>query len=293
MNRESVVTAIDTAYDVVIHVSLKVILGIGDFFRNTRTTDIYIFPERHGEEDVTEVPQHTFKKVHDIIETKKFTGVESRKNTIMYARTVSVPVYQNPTVEFDAQVCAVPYGEIVMVLETRGRFLRVVWNTCEGWVLGEDLVDRAVFVYPEFVIGQENMVDDPNSVRVRAILADIFGVGRSEFALQAGEYVLYRLWRKGIVIEWPHDVKPRVPGLWHKILKGTPRVHTGVTSKVGSVMEYMLNSDIGHLAYVEAVFPDDTITITEVNYPDSGIYSERVLTKEEWKELRPVFIQIL
>ena len=144
-------------------------------------------------------------------------------------------------------------------------------------------------VYPEFRIGQENSVDHPNTAHVRAILGDTFSIGRSEFPLQAGEYALYRLWKKGIRIEWP-TIRPRVPGLWHKILKGTPKIHVGVTPKAGSIMEYMLNNDVGHLAYVEAVFPDNTIAISEVNFPDSGIYNERELTKEEWKELRPVFI---
>lgn len=55
----------------------------------------------------------------------------------------------------------------------------------------------------------------------------------------------------------------------------------------------MMSDEVGHVAYVEAVFPDDTITISEVNFPDSGIYNERSLLKEEWKSLKPVFIQIV
>jgi hypothetical protein len=188
-------------------------------------------------------------------------------------------------------IATISYGEMFMVLEPRGRFFRVLWNGKEGWVLREDLVDRAVNVYPQFVKGEENPVDHSNTAHIRAILGDPFGLSRSEFALQAGEYVLYKLWRKGLRIEWP-DIRPRVPGLWHKILKGSEKVHVGVTPRVGSVMEYMLNEDIGHLAYVEAVFPDDTITISEANFPDSGIYNERELKREEWRELKPVFIQV-
>jgi hypothetical protein len=210
----------------------------------------------------------------------------------MYAGNIQVPVYKNPTIEFDTKIGDIPYGEMVMMLEPRGRFSRVVWNEVEGWVLREDLVDRAARVYPEFMIGQENSVDHPNTVHVRAILGDVFGIGRSEFSLQAGEYVLYRLWKKGIRIVWPQTESPRVPGLWHKILKGVSGIHIGVTPKVGSIMEYMFNDDIGHLAYVEAVFPDNTITISEVNYPDAGIYNEREITKEEWRELKPVFISV-
>jgi surface antigen len=52
-----------------------------------------------------------------------------------------------------------------------------------------------------------------------------------------------------------------------------------------------MDNEVGYLAYVEAVFPDDVITISEANFPDAGIYNERSLTKEEWKDLRPIFIQ--
>ena len=57
-------------------------------------------------------------------------------------------------------------------------------------------------------------------------------------------------------------------------------------------MEYLFENEVGHLTYVEAVFPDTTIAISEVNFPDSGMYNERQLTKEEWKEFKPVFISV-
>lgn len=217
--------------------------------------------------------------------------VSTQKNTVMYAQSVRVFVYKNPTIEFDAHIGEIPYGEMVIVLEPRGRFYRIMWNTIEGWVLRDDIADRAVRVYPSFTIGEENSVDHPNTAQVRTILDDIFGIGCSEFPLQAGEYVLYRLWRKGIRLEWP-ETRPRIPGLWHKILKGSEQVHIGVVPKVGTIMEYMISPEIGHLAFVDAVFPDDTIIISEANFPDSGIYNERVLTKEEWKEYKPLFLAI-
>ncbi len=223
--------------------------------------------------------------------TQSRVEVSTQKNTVMYAQSVRVFVYKNPTIEFDAHIGEIPYGEMVIVLEPRGRFYRIMWNTIEGWVLRDDIADRAVRVYPAFTIGEENSVDHPNTAQVRTILDDVFGIGCSEFPLQAGEYVLYRLWRKGIHLVWP-ETRPRIPGLWHKILKGSEQVHIGVTPKVGTVMEYMISPEIGHLALVDAVFPDDTIIISEANFPDSGIYNERVLTKEEWKDYKPLFLAI-
>lgn len=218
-------------------------------------------------------------------------GVRIQKNTVMYASSVRVPVFKNPTIEFDGQIGEVPFGDMVIVLEPRGRFYRIMWNTIEGWVLKEDIADRALRVYPVFVIGEENGVDHPNTAHTRAILGDIFGLGRSEFALQSGEYVLYRLWRKGRHIVWP-EIRPRMPGVWHTILRGSRQIHIGVMPKVGDVMEYMISPEMGHVAYVEAVFPEHTITISEVNFPEAGIYNERVLTKDEWKELHPVFMTV-
>ncbi len=280
-------TAIDTAYDTllgyVIRFVERVITGSTE-----HTPLVPLLPEAPVKKDVEET---SFKTVQAILESKVSSDVAVVKNTIMYTGSLAVPVYKNPTIEFDAQVAKIPYGEMVMMLEVRGRFYRVVWRDVEGWVVREDLVDRAARVYPEFVLGQGNSVDHPNTARVRTALGDTFGLSFSEFDLQAGEYVLYRLWKKGVTIAWP-DIKPRVPGLWHKILRGVPGVHMGVLPKVGGIMEYMVTSEIGHVAYVEAVFPDDTIALSEANFPDSGIYNERELTKDEWKELKPIFITV-
>lgn len=213
-------------------------------------------------------------------------------HTSMYIRGTRVPVFRNPQMKFDAKIAEIPYGEMVTVIASEGGFYHIIWQSVRGWVLCVDIADRADEVYPLFVKGEEQMVDHTNTVRVRALIGDPFGLGRSEFPLQAGEYILYRLWRKGIQPQWP-DVRPRVPGVWHKILKGLPKVHIGIVPKSGDVMEYTTEKEVGHLAFVEAVFPDETITISEVNFLGSGMYDERVLIKEEWKELRPLFLSIV
>ena len=84
-----------------------------------------------------------------------------------------------------------------------------------------------------------------------------------------------------------------MPGLWHEILAQTAGVHIHTEPKIGMIMEYVTDDEMGHLAYVEAVFPNETITISEVNNPDSGIYNEREYTKEEWKLLQPVFLEVV
>jgi hypothetical protein len=291
------ITTIDTLFDTIINFATRLCLYVvasqpdEELPKETVVTVELPIHTTKVEDTETEPEKQTFKAIADILKVDTYAVPSAVHNTIMYAGTLSVPLYKNPTVEFDTQIATIPYGEMVMMLEPRGRFFRVIWGTIEGWVVREDLADRAVRVYPEFIVGHENVIDHPNTAHIRAILNDPFGLNHSEYPLQAGEYVLYKLWRKGVHINWP-QVRPRTPGLWHKILKGVQGVHIGVTPKVGSIMEYLFENEVGHLVYVEAVFPDNTVTISEVNYPDSGLYNERELTRDEWKELKPVFMSV-
>ncbi len=306
---QSVLGIIDTTYDFVIQFTVRLLSAYINAGVHTATTEssaetleIEIQePLIEVQEEVADVSEEektpqSFKTVGEVLQNgavlPRIRMVEAApKNTVMYAGTVSVPIFKNPTIEFDTQIGTVPFGDLVMMHEAQGRFYKVTWGHVEGWVLRDDLVDRTLQVHPQFVVGTQNLVDHPNTAHVRAILGDVFGLNRSDFPLQAGEYVLYRLWKKGIHISWP-ETRPRVPGLWHNILKGVPGIHVGVVPKAGALMEYMINSEIGHLAYVEAVFPDETISISEAHFPDSGIYNERELTREAWRELHPLFITV-
>ena len=97
--------------------------------------------------------------------------------------------------------------------------------------------------------------------------------------------------RRSKSLSWPLE-RPRSAGQWHKILKGTPGVSIGIKPRIDSVMEFVLEDGRGHVAYVEGVASDETITVSEANWPHEGIYNERVLTFEEWRELQPVFISL-
>jgi hypothetical protein len=245
-------------------------------------------PPLEVESGIEPVVPQTFKPIGTVIDDRALT--QDLSHTIAYVGSAKTPLFGSATKDFDTVVTSLSYGTMVMVLEEKGRFSRVAQDGMTGWVLREDLADRAAYVYPEFVVGEENTSQDPNTLRLRACIHDEFHGGETEVPLQAGEYVLYRLIRKGQTVNWPR-VRPRTPGRWHTILRGVPGVYIGIVPKTGSVMECTLENDIGHLAYVEAVFPDERITISEVNNPDNGIYQERTLTKAEWQLLNPVFIQ--
>lgn len=231
----------------------------------------------------------TFQAIDAILKNRAQS--DSIACSVMYVGSARAPLFLHPTKEFDAVTHELRYGDMAMVLEEKGRFAHVSVNEHDGWALRDDLLDRAAYVYPELQVGEENNADDPNTLRLRAVIGDIFHGGEAEFPLQAGEYVYYKLMRKGLSIQWP-PVRPRTPGRWHTILKGIVGVSIGVVPKVGSIMEYTQPDETGHVSYVEAVFPDQSIVLSEANYPGHGIYNERTLTKEEWTAFNPVFLQI-
>ena len=151
-------------------------------------------------------------------------------------------------------------------------------------------LQRTADVYPSFIIGAENSGREATTVRLRLVIRDEFAAILSQLPLGANEYVYYKLLRRGARIAWP-DVRPRTPGSWANILGTLEQVTVGDGATVGSVMEFVL-PEKAHLAYVENVFPDGTIQISEADWPDRGIYNERVLVEEEWRSLGPVFITI-
>lgn len=288
---QAVITVVDTLFDAVLAFSLRVLRA-------------YIYADEglylREREDVTD---EVVKQLPSPIAHKAITPPVSRvvsepvrvstaRGMVMYAGIAQVPLYKNPTIEYDGQLATIPFGAMVMAGEPKGRFYHVVWNALSGWVLREDLADRATHIYPAFEKGVENGVDARNTACVRTLIHDEFGLGRSEFSLQAGEYVLYRLWKRGLRIRWT-DARPRMPGMWHTILKGQQGIYMNIEPKVGTIMEYMIDGELGHVCYVEAVFPDDTVSVSEVNNPDSGIYNEREIPKSEWKEYKPVFIEVV
>ncbi len=217
-----------------------------------------------------------------------------QKSTVMYTSSVATALRSAPGVLGDTVYTVLPYGSLVMVLEVRDMWAQVASGTYVGWVYVDDLEDRAAHVYPSFHIEEENLADDPATLRLRAIIQDEFGAGEMGLPLQAEEYVLYRLYRKELRIEWP-QIRPRTPGTWHEILHTTPGVTVANEPKAGSVMEFLVFDEMGkeswgHMAYVDAVFPDDSIQISEANWPDDGRYNERVLVREEWQGLNPSFL---
>lgn len=237
-----------------------------------------------GHNDVS----HTFhQKVLDA--SFEIPPIAPQRNTIIYVATMGAPLRANPHTGVDNVIRNIPYGSMLVALQTEDRWVRVFHMGTEGYVSLDDVVDKAAYVYPKFVIGESNTSIDPNTERVRAMIEDTFSCGESDLPLQAEEYVLYKIVRTGAHVDWG-DVRPRVAGTWSDILKDRPQTTVSTEPKIRSVMEFRLENGQGHLAFVESVFDDGSVQLSEANWPENGIYNERVIVSEEWKKLNPTFI---
>jgi hypothetical protein len=201
-----------------------------------------------------------------------------------------VSLYIDPVVAFDSVIAKLAYGDIVSVVKFGGRWAHIKIGSKEGWILKDMLREQLSDVFPVFQEGSTYEADAPETIKLRMCIDDAFNAGASGVPLTGVEYVTYTLLRKNVSIEWP-DTRPRIAGTWQKIVRGKEGVHMGIIPKAGGVMEYIID-DQGHVCYVEAVFGDETIKIRGIGLLDEAVFSVLSMGKEEWKELRPVFIEV-
>ena len=203
--------------------------------------------------------------------------------------TVDSSMYQDPVLAFDNAVTKLKYGQNVRLISLQGRWAQVRLAGMVGWVFKDSLVMKSSDVYPYFTRDIQYDSKNPQTIKLRACIDDAFGGAASGYVLSAAEYVQYRLTQKNRIIDWG-DIRMRIPGTWQRKLAGRTGIHIGIAPKTESVMEYVYD-DMGHLAFVEAVFPDESIKISEIGKYDDASYTELTLSCEEWKELSPVFIE--
>ena len=198
-------------------------------------------------------------------------------------------LFLEPVASFDSVIMTVPYGTSLPVYQAENRWYKVEYRGHSGFVLKDAVTTDNIF--PQFHLGQ--YYDDKNieTIKLRSFIHDEFNGGLIDAPLQDVEYVTYKLRRKGKLLPWSEE-RPRVSGNWKQLLRGALGVHIGILPKNDSVMEVVGDDAIGQVSYVEAVFPDESIIVSEVGFPEEGRYSERTLPKEEWREFRPVFIAV-
>lgn len=208
-----------------------------------------------------------------------------------YVKSLSAPIYSLPTKTFDGVILVLTYGEAFIIQNRQGNWLQIVTGEISGWIAADDTTDSLAALEPKFAAGTQYAATSQVTEALRTLIQDSFYARELGSTLQNVEYVSYKLQQKNRSILWP-KTRPRIAGTWQRILRGERGIHLGVSPKTESVMEYTLEDATGHVAFVESVFPDGSITISEVGYPSEGVFSERTLSRDEWKELRPVFIEV-
>ena len=187
----------------------------------------------------------------------------------------------------------------VEVIEENGDWVKVNAEGSAGWVSKfyleenspvalENLQKKEVAqdVLPVFQNHEKNLATDANAMKLRKIINDEFGGGARRDDLQCVEYVHYKVQQMGITINWPKE-RPRNGGLWAGIFQRSGQYKVLDEPKAGCAMSFvgsLKNSVVGHVAFVEEVYQDGSIKVSEVNWPPPGVYSERILPKSQWKE---------
>jgi len=143
----------------------------------------------------------------------------------------------------------------------------------------------------QFIKGEAHLADNPTVEKIRELIKDEFSLGKSGDCLNCTEYVQFRVKQKtGIDIKWPLD-RPRNGGKWATIFErnnlyrvfDSPVVDCAV-SFTDNISNNSETNKIGHVAFVEKVNDDDSIEISEANWPNQGKYNERRLEKSHWKD---------
>jgi hypothetical protein len=206
--------------------------------------------------------------------------------------TVIVPEAQllaSPAYTLDGVLAHIKYGQKIEIIDSSNRWFAARLDNLNGWILRDNVTFETT--EPKFVLGQFYGPETMESKTVRSTLADDFNGELAQLPLTPEEYVAYKFKKQGRPLTWGTE-RPRLAGRWQILLRGRSGVHIGIIPKTSSAIEIIDEHRNGHLAYVESVFPDQSILISEIGFPEIGQYNERKLPKEEWIEWRPVFIEI-
>lgn len=218
------------------------------------------------------------------------TTEDLRRGAQYFIGEEQVYLYSDPVIGFDTALRTIPYGQTVMLQKVGGRWAEVIHQGNEGWVLKDVLRERREDIHPQLHPGAYYQADNSETIKLRACIGDSFGGARAGLPLSGAEYVTYKLNQAKRSIYWPPD-GPRIPGTWQRKLRGHSGIHQSIEPQTGTIMEY-IEDDVGFLSFVDAVFPDKSIKVSEVGVAEEGVYTERTLSQSEYRELRPVFIAV-
>jgi hypothetical protein len=234
-------------------------------------------------------PPQTLLEASSAVETT--AEVVSSSLGTAYVVVDKARAFQNPLWAFDTVSSVFDYAHPVTVLGYEGRFARVLDEAGSLFILKDELTTNKKDIFPNLDLGGVYLAATNETKKLRKIIRDEFFTAESYLPLLGVEYVTYRLGVNSIHIAWP-ETRPRPAGSWWEILKGGLGITIRVTPKTGSIMEYKNEDGLGFVCYVEAVSPEDTVTISSVGRQVEGQYLVEKLSKEEWQALQPLWIQV-
>jgi hypothetical protein len=232
------------------------------------------------------IPVPALEKVEPT-RTYTYFGIQP---TVQYVSVAQTGLYVQPYVGFDTLIKYLYYGDALVVSGYQGQYASVLQGQDEGWIHKDALADSAS-VWPRLEDQCVYTNDNPEVKKIRLLLKDTFQAGSLKLPLQAGEWVLYCLREQQRTIAWPHTYG-REPGTWRLLLRGVRGIHSTIVPKSDTIMEWFADDGVGRLAYVERVSPELSITISVVGLMESGMFETKIFTESEWRELRPVFIEV-
>lgn len=200
------------------------------------------------------------------------------------------------------KIGAIPHGTEVSVLNEQEKWFEIKSGDLQGWVSSVYLVEEkpierkqriikedVMSGLPQFKIAVANFSGDINTIKLRKIINYEFNLDFDKDELQCTEYAQYRIQQMGIKIQWPVRAN-RNGGNWANIFEKHGSYKVLNQPKAGCAMCFttgfrtLAMNAIGHVAFVEQVFDDESVRITEANWPRPGKYNERIVPISEWRD---------
>lgn len=187
------------------------------------------------------------------------------------------------------------YGEEVEPLTLENGWYKINYQNKDGWIsklYTHGIVDKPIDNIVNLRIGIPNDLKSQNTISIRNIINDEFGGGKNGWDLQCVEYVQYKIQILGCNINWP--VKSgRDGGKWAEIFSAQGKYAVTETPGMSCAMSFTNMPGYGHVAFVEDIFPDSSIKISEANWPGKGKYNERIINKVMQQKYGAKFIKFI
>lgn len=211
---------------------------------------------------------------------------------VAYVAQFKTDCFVRPEPGFDELRAELGFGTPVAVRRIENAVAEVDTSVGRGWVRVEALVDDPTLVQPTLEPGVVYGPAHEETKKLRMRLKDEALGDYLSLPLQPLEYLLYQIQVRHHSLEWPPD-RPRLVGSIHRLFRGHRDVTIGVQPRTSTIIETVSTDEQrGFLGYVVAVQPDESITVHSVGRVNEGEFRIETFEPTEWREFRPVFIQL-